>query len=63
MAHCLTWQDHEFGEPVFLEAGRHETMGRYQRFTVTCARCGRRTTETRWLDLSGSSRPVSMEEP
>lgn len=48
---CLTWQDHRWKEPRFLEAGRHPTMGRYQRFVVSCERCPKTTTETRWLDL------------
>ena len=48
---CETWTDHVWSEPRFVENGRHQTQGRYTRFLVTCERCGRETTETRWLDI------------
>lgn len=48
---CATFRSHEFGEPRFQEAGRHPTMGRFQKFTVTCARCATQVIETRWLDM------------
>lgn len=54
---CDCWRDHEWAEPRFIEAGMHQTMGRYQRFLVRCRKCSRATTETRWLDLPVSDRP------
>ncbi len=48
---CPTWMDHIWGEEHWVKDGKHETMGRYQQFLVTCTRCGRETTATRWLDI------------
>ena len=48
---CETWTDHVWSEPRFVENGRHETMGRYTKFMVVCERCGKETTETRWIDI------------
>lgn len=52
---CLTWNDHRWSEPRFLEAGRHPTMGNYHRYVTTCEFCKRTTTETRWFELSQSA--------
>lgn len=48
---CATWADHDWASRVFLEAGRHHTMGRFNKYIVTCTRCGQTTIETRWLEL------------
>lgn len=53
---CEVWTDHRWTEPRFVEAGKHPTMGRYQKFLVRCEQCPKETTETRWLDLL--SRPT-----
>jgi hypothetical protein len=50
---CEAWSDHVWGAPRFVENGRHPTRGAYQRALVTCERCGRTTTQTEWVTLSG----------
>ena len=60
---CQTWNEHEWSQPRFLEAGRHQTMGRFNRYVVRCYHCGRKTTQTEWLDLSDTiSRIVPAEK-
>lgn len=54
MGRCRTFDEHEWGSRRFLETGRHPTMGWFRRYTVTCARCDRRTTETEWLSLTAA---------
>jgi len=49
---CLTWGDHRWKEPRFVEAGKHPTMGHFHKYLVECEMCGRSTTETRWVDLT-----------
>ena len=49
MGYCRDWQDHRFGEPRFVEAGRHPVMGLFHRYAQVCERCERRVTETRWV--------------
>lgn len=48
---CLTFADHRWSEPRFLEAGRHPTMGNYHAYEVKCEFCGRTTVEKRWFQL------------
>lgn len=48
---CPTWFDHEWGNRKFVESGKHPSMGPYDKFTVTCRRCKRTTTETIWKAL------------
>jgi hypothetical protein len=60
---CQTWTEHEWRQPRFVEAGRHPTMGRYNRYVVRCNGCGRETTQTEWIDLPGTvSRALATEE-
>lgn len=60
---CETWTDHEWGARVFVEAGRHPMMGAFTKQLVTCARCGKRTTETEWLTLSAAIGGRDGQEP
>lgn len=50
---CEAWTDHEWSAPRFLDNGTHPVKGAYQRFVTTCERCGRRTAETRWINVVG----------
>ena len=54
MGKCRTFDEHEWGERRFLETGRHPTMGRFCRYTVTCDRCGHQTIETEWVSLTAA---------
>lgn len=49
---CLTWSDHRWTGPKFLESGRHSNMGSYNRYVDTCEMCGRTRIETEWISLS-----------
>lgn len=55
---CETWADHQWGGHRFVEVGRHPTMGHFQKLLVRCERCGRETTETRWMDLPHVALPA-----
>ena len=55
---CTTWNEHEWTSQQFVEAARHPSMGRYNRFLVRCGQCGRETTMTEWLDLLGDVRSL-----
>jgi len=61
---CTTWSEHEWTSQQFVEAARHPSMGRYNRFLVRCARCGRETTMTEWLELpvTGNVRSLAVRE-
>jgi hypothetical protein len=60
---CMTWTDHEFGQPRFLESGTHESLGRYNRYVVRCGQCGRETRQTEWFDARDTiSRIVPAEK-
>lgn len=48
---CATWAEHDWSIRHFVETGRHQTMGGFEKYLVTCTRCGQTTTETRWLQL------------
>lgn len=48
---CDYWSDHEWSEPEFIENGKHPTMGRFNRYRVTCERCGKTTLQTDWIDI------------
>lgn len=58
MMHCETWQEHDFGGPRYLDHGRHETRGAFERVVVRCGRCGREITQTRWTSLHSALRTV-----
>lgn len=49
---CTTWIEHDWDEPRLIENGRHPTMGRYDRYVVTCRQCRKQTTMTEWRDLT-----------
>lgn len=55
---CETWAEHEWKTGSFIEAGRHATMGTFQKFNATCRRCGKTTIETCWLDMPMKSMPA-----
>ena len=63
-ARCATWSEHEWASQRFLETSRHPSMGRYVRSLVRCAKCGRETTMTEWLDLpvTGDVRSLAVSE-
>lgn len=58
MTLCPTWSEHEWGAPRFIESGRHPTMGRFNRYTVTCQKCPKQTLQTDWLDLGTPQKDV-----
>lgn len=49
---CDLWQDHDWSDPRFVEAGVHPTMGRFTKYVVRCTRCGKETTLTEWHKLT-----------
>ncbi len=59
---CRTWNDHEWGEPRVVAAGRHPTQGYWQRVSCRCTRdgCDRELTVTHWPTPS-SVRPEPQQ--
>lgn len=63
MAKCRTWADHEWGGRRLKEAGRHPTLGLFQRYAVACERCGHTVTETDWTPApAGADRQVATTQ-
>lgn len=63
---CDVWADHEWEGKTFIEAGRHPTLGAFQKYGMRCRNCGRRTFETLWLSVPvrfDASLPVERVAP
>ena len=45
---CATWADHDWSAQVFLTAGCHPVLGRYEIFAIRCRLCGRQCEERQW---------------